>query len=185
MKQLLLLVILLTGCGDPDDIYPVLELDGDTYDAVDNRETVSPTLEWQYMPSDDPMSWYDAKTYCANLGLNGHTDWRVPTILELRSIVRGCPQAKIGGGCNIEDGVCVANECRSKDCETPCKINKGPIYGCYWDFGLRGSCNGLGHWSSSIDLTGKEGAVILFDRGSIELYPMQLAEHAVRCVREN
>jgi len=32
-------------------------------------------------------NWEDAKTYCARLILGGRTDWRLPTIVELQSIV--------------------------------------------------------------------------------------------------
>ncbi|NPA66248.1 MAG: DUF1566 domain-containing protein, partial [Epsilonproteobacteria bacterium] len=32
-------------------------------------------------------SWDDAKTYCANLTLGGYSDWRLPNIVEVESIV--------------------------------------------------------------------------------------------------
>jgi hypothetical protein len=33
------------------------------------------------------MAWADAKTYCANLTLGGSSEWRLPTRIELESIV--------------------------------------------------------------------------------------------------
>ena len=46
-------------------------------------------LEWQdnYASQSVKKNWYDAKSYCRNLKLSGHSDWRLPTIKELQSIV--------------------------------------------------------------------------------------------------
>jgi len=46
-------------------------------------------LEWQdnYASKSVEKSWYDAKSYCRDLELSGHSDWRLPTIKELQSIV--------------------------------------------------------------------------------------------------
>ena len=41
----------------------------------------------------------DSETYCANLVLAGHDDWRLPTIDELRTLVRGISTIEPGGKC--------------------------------------------------------------------------------------
>lgn len=44
-------------------------------------------LMWQAKGPRTKMTWGEAKEYCANLRLKGFSDWRLPTIEELLSIV--------------------------------------------------------------------------------------------------
>jgi hypothetical protein len=44
-------------------------------------------LMWQRSLDADPRSWADATSYCACLSLGGHQDWRLPTRMELVSLV--------------------------------------------------------------------------------------------------
>jgi len=44
-------------------------------------------LMWQQAGSSNVMTWEQALAYCEGLNLGGDTDWRLPTIKELRSIV--------------------------------------------------------------------------------------------------
>ncbi|MEE9437176.1 MAG: InlB B-repeat-containing protein [Candidatus Adiutricales bacterium] len=59
-------------------------------EIVDNNDgTVTDTstgLHWQKLTA-GPMNWESALNYCENLILAGYTDWRLPNITELRSIV--------------------------------------------------------------------------------------------------
>ena len=43
-------------------------------------------LMWQYK-NDGPLMWQDALAYCENLKLGGFSDWRLPNVNELESIV--------------------------------------------------------------------------------------------------
>ncbi len=45
-------------------------------------------LTWQMTPTGGKMNWGKAKAHCAGLALAGHTDWRLPTLAELKSQVR-------------------------------------------------------------------------------------------------
>ena len=44
-------------------------------------------LMWQQATSGNAMNWQDALSYCHNLNLGGHTDWRLPNFKELQSLV--------------------------------------------------------------------------------------------------
>ena len=43
-------------------------------------------LEWQ-LTSPGRMNWYQAQKYASNLTLDGKTDWRLPNIKELASLL--------------------------------------------------------------------------------------------------
>lgn len=45
------------------------------------------TLEWHKATSPDRLNFKDAESYCKALTTGGHTDWRLPTIQELLSLV--------------------------------------------------------------------------------------------------
>ena len=44
-------------------------------------------LMWQKATAPGTYTWAQAISYCENLTLGGHSDWRLPTIEELDSIV--------------------------------------------------------------------------------------------------
>ena len=49
------------------------------------------SLIWQKHIGNRGYSWYDAKTYCENMVLDGFSDWRVPTINELSTLLTERP----------------------------------------------------------------------------------------------
>ena len=61
---------------------PASYADGGDGTVIDNVTA----LNWQKAVS-GTYAWQDAATYCAGLGLAGHSDWRLPTFIELASIV--------------------------------------------------------------------------------------------------
>ncbi|HPQ72163.1 MAG TPA: DUF1566 domain-containing protein [bacterium] len=103
-------------------------------------------LTWQVIPTDKPMNFLEAKDYCNGLSLAGHDDWRLPTISELRSLVRGCDRAVTGGSCGVTD------TCRNwkKGCQNIgyCVGCGGQANGkCYWPAQIKGDCKKSTYWT--------------------------------------
>ena len=67
------------------------------YDAWYDEET---DLSWQdpqkdaYTADNVGVTSFDAIRYCEELVIRGHDDWRLPTIDELRTLIRGAPQSQ-------------------------------------------------------------------------------------------
>ena len=74
-------------------------------------------LVWSDRSSNE-MNWSRAKQYCENLSEGGFTDWRLPTISELRTTIKNCSGSKSGGSCRVSDS-CLAEGCWSENCYCP------------------------------------------------------------------
>ena len=59
-------------------------------------------LEWSDLLQ-SYTSWKEADNYCKNLEEDGHSDWRVPNIDELRTLVQNHPGTVVGGKCRISE----------------------------------------------------------------------------------
>jgi len=112
----------------------------------DDDSSSSSGLTWQDPPSSDYMFWDDATTYCENLSFDGHDDWRLPTIDELRSLIRGCDATVTGGACNATDD-CLDLACRNDPCGGCDKLAGPASDGAYWPDGMSGAIDW--YWSSS------------------------------------
>ena len=56
----------------------------------DGNGTIADTetgLMWQKERAPETYTWQDALKYCEGLDLAGHSDWRLPNVRELQSIV--------------------------------------------------------------------------------------------------
>ncbi len=172
------------GDTDGDSEQEAVEADTDEVSTDGDHDLEAVELVWQEPPPADPMSWPDADAYCAGLVLDGHTDWRLPTIDELRSLVRGCPATEPGSVCRISESCADFSDCYDPACDGCEPIYGGPSdEGCYIDQPLSGSCYWT--WSSTrkVETSSWLYYRLRFDFARISYDGIQRSNY-VRCVRE-
>jgi hypothetical protein len=102
-------------------------------------------LLWQKEGSSEGMTWSEAQAYCEHLSLDGLRGWRLPSISELRSVIRRCAKTQSGGPCGVTDS-CLKDSCsRGGDCYGCSKRNI--FTKCFWHNEFIGECDS--YWSSS------------------------------------
>jgi hypothetical protein len=143
----------------------------------------STELGWQDPPAGQAMGREAARAYCDGLLLDGHDDWRLPTISDLRALVVGCPATAAGGACNLIDVRGEASPPSYQSCEG-CRERGGPgAGGCYWRPGLSGPCST--YWSATaLFAFPQEGHALDFANASMMTLGWVLEKTLyVRCVR--
>jgi len=136
-------------------------------------------------PSVGLQDYSEARARCDGLDDGGETDWRLPTVDELRGLIRGCGATAPGGACGITDGSSAAELDGSCD---GCGFRCGPgAGGLYLDPALGDDPNApRTYWSDSIDASSKTPAAwtVDFEFGRVAQTPVdQLWWRRVRCVR--
>jgi hypothetical protein len=135
----------------------------------------------------------DAVRYCEQVAFGGHADWRLPTIEELRTLVRGNPPTEADGECPLRNDS-VSSDMNDPACLPAAEYGGPGIGGCYWPPELTGNCKKLdpasqGHpleYASSTrcpgpDVVGWYGT-IMFENGAVCWNHINTFAD-VRCVR--
>jgi hypothetical protein len=150
-------------------------------------------LTWQYPTAVNWMDWQEAVAYCANLSLDGG-GWHLPTIGELRSLVRDCAATRTGGACGVTDACPEQFACWGEsDVCNGCGDG-----GCNWDpalfFEKEPQCLPA-YWSSTTYLAVPPGRsdpppaddqtawALMYAGGGLLPHPKQPAALKVRCIR--
>lgn len=134
-------------------------------------------LQWQVTPTGGTRQWTYAKAHCTEFLLDGG-GWRVPSISEYRTLIRGCSATETDGSCNI-DFDCLASSCWYYPCDG-CLYLEGPAGGCYWPPEIQGECSY--YWSSSLVPESGGWSVFFMYAAIIEKDDITTNMH-VRCVR--
>ena len=142
-------------------------------------------LCWQDPPMSGGTTWDGAMSYCNSLGDGG---WHLPTISELRSLVRECPAMAwdLPGWtctdpcCGVSDTCDSYGDCFTSNCNPSCPDLSPPD--CYWPWALRGLCTDR-YWSSTENADLRDNAWNLyFDEGRL-FHSAKTYGDSVRCVR--
>ena len=102
-----LLLTLFVSCERPDysdEIY-------DTYREAERLSTSGTVIDGKMWSarSKEYMTFIEARDYCHYLTELDYTDWRMPTIDELRTLIKDCSKTETGGSCGLTDE-CITNE---------------------------------------------------------------------------
>jgi hypothetical protein len=151
-------------------------------------------LCWEKEPSDEKRKWDAAPSYCSSLGLGGGTDWRLPNIDELKSLLRGCQngvetEASSTTLCTMSPEGCIqVDSCAGNNsgincnrCDTGDGPDSDPA-GCYWDADLTGTCGW--YWSSTIQTSAQGAWYVDFNLGYVEAH-QRTDPNYVRCVHSD
>ena len=192
------------SCSDGTQMEQACRSDGLSWDDCECTNVYriwnDPTtdLSWQDPQKDANTSDYpgltqpDALRYCEELILGGYDDWRLPTIDELRTLVRGNPSHESEGDCPVREGSVKADMSAPGCIQAPDYEGPG-AGGCYWVPELTGSCNRrdiADEGERALETVSATVAVddnfwkadVLFDQGTAVFnHRYSLAE--VRCVR--
>jgi len=133
-------------------------------------------LCWQNPPSGRTYARSEGIAYCEQLADRGFTDWRLPTVDELLTLVRG----KDMSSCAAADPGCLDSSCGAK---ASCSAMgpRLPNGRCYWPNGLTGTCSWY-HSSSTVGDARYDAWFISFDRASLQWGAGGIGKY-VRCVR--
>ena len=152
-------------------------------------------LMWQVTSTSGWTNWYSAIDHCESLVYAGYDDWKLPSISQLRSLIRGCQKTQTGGDCGVTDS-CVdyTMGCENSACGG-CVEYEGPAKnGCYWPDEMNG-VNVIGgnypcgwFWSSSEDpnysyYSDYEAWTVQFSMGWVERVVKSSSVKYARCVR--
>ncbi len=136
-------------------------------------------------PEFDPslVTFTQAGNYCKNLKQGGFTDWRLPTIDELRTLVVNCPKVESGGACKVSESTnCLSLSCYS---EENCVCQGENDYAVFSKFGYEQY--GL-YWSSSAKTENGEkfvwGLLMTGDAALVTADPEEDYLAQARCVRK-
>ncbi len=125
-------------------------------------------LNWSE-PSEEVMSWSDAKRHCESM------IGRLPTISELRTLINNCPSTQPGGACKVDDNCLSQVSCWSDEC-LGCSDLNADNCSVFNDKGW--------FWSGSLTEEAETHAWrINFDDGNLGAYDVE-TQNLVRCVED-
>ena len=167
----------------------------DTYRQANHGQVIG-GLMWSAL-SNDIFEWPDAVLYCRDLDELGYSDWRLPTVDELRILIQNCQYTETGGSCGLTEecvqqwtsesdlnnyrDICGGNHLASCECD-----EEDEDYYRYYDYSICRPYSKLGDrdrlWSST-ETAGAYALWINFCSADI-VVGIQSYKHYVRCVRK-
>jgi len=173
-------LILVVSCGGSEDPGQIVDSD-QTVDGCGGQEDSGQTVDGRMWSSrsSSTYNWSDAFSYCDNLTEGGYSDWRLPNINELRTLIKNCAGSQAGGSCAVQDPDCLSSSC--------CVDNNCSCYymenNCGY-YSKLGDPDGVELWSSSASDRdgGRRAWRVRFGYGDVK-DNYKSSHRNVRCVR--
>ena len=140
-----------------------------------SKEPSKNDLQWSNKAANQ-LDWYSAGNYCKNLNEGGFSDWKLPNIDELRTLIQYNSGTETGGTCKVsEKSRKLSRKNRTDDCEG--SVEEGINYNKLGDEGW--------FWSSSVvsDSSGFAWGVN-FQSADVDFLPANGSQD-IRCVRHS
>ena len=135
----------------------------------------SSNLIWSAI-SQKEMNWNKAVEYCDKLDEGGYTDWSLPTLTMLRTLIVECENTVLDGKCKVEDLCPYASGCFTNPDNCTCPFESDGKYSKFGDDAIL--------WSGIpvTDYT-KKSWIVMFTNGAINIGDQDGNGNFVRCVR--
>jgi len=147
--------------GDTNDSSSCPSVDGNMWSSLSSI----------FMPLDEAIE------YCEKLKECGYSDWKLPTISDLRTLIKNCPGSQTGGACAVSDPDHLSSDdWNENDCRCEYMENNGGYYS------KLGDDDKVRLWSSSALSDHSNYWYVSFFSGYITNAGMDYS-HYVRCVR--
>lgn len=169
--------------GDSSDSESDNSDSNDSSDSADEKCASIEGKTWSEK-STFTLLYSNTYTYCENLTECGYSDWRLPTISELRTLIQNCPATETGGECGITDSCRDINDCgyyddscRGCDSDTSVQYSKLGDRDCLWSDSYQ-----LGNTAGSPS----SKYIVCFFSGTLStayINSSSSANYKVRCVR--
>ena len=122
------ILLIILSCERPDltedlrESYLQAEIDLSNSDSTsdDPCKTIVDGNMWSSLSTGMTLRY--AVSFCNNFTECGYSDWHLPTISELRTLIQNCPETELGGTCSVTD-FCLEDTCYNNACN-----------GCGFDF---------------------------------------------------
>ena len=115
-------IFLMFSCGGDSSLKIIQNNNGGG--SSDSCRTIDGNT-WSSLAS-RKMDWYDAKDYCESLNECGYSDWYLPDLNKLRTLIKNCPGAETGGACRLEAPHNLSDNYLDDDCY--CSWRTGGYY---------------------------------------------------------
>ncbi|MBO4441511.1 DUF1566 domain-containing protein [bacterium] len=168
-------------CWNPADPEPTDPDDTDPASEAESLPGRDPSTGCIWSKRYDSMKWRTAVHLCNSLNSSNYggysSGWHLPTISELRTLIKNCPGTETGGSCEVSDS-CLSDSCWSNDCYCSCKENNGGYYS------KLGDNDYVNLWSSSTSISDGPDYVwlVAFEDGFM-YSDYKNNDNDVRCVR--